>query len=259
MKFTQLLSLTAVFMLSLSGSVYANTTDGESVDALAQSLVKLRAQVEDLNADLENKKIDYKSRMAMLVNQRSEIGAAVKRESLNIKQLQQSIDKNRGLIRELGSNSADIKPALFAAMDTMRRYVETSMPFNKSERLNEIDKIGEQLFSDVIDAQKAANRLWAFVEDELRLTNENGIYRQTIAIGDREVLADVAKIGMMLMFFEMPDEGYGQVVRAGNDYRYQLLTDRDQKENVSVLFESLRKQIRQGYFQLPSGSLQIQP
>jgi len=259
MKFTQLFPLTAVLMLGLSGSAYANKSGGESVDALAQELVKLRAQVEDLNADLENKKIEYKSRMAMLVNQRAEIESAVKRESLNIKQLQQSIDKNRGLIRDLGSDSADIKPALFAAMNTVRSYIETSMPFNKSERLKEIDKIREQLSSDVIDAEKAANRLWAFVEDEMRLTNENGIYRQTITIGEREVLVDVAKIGMMMMFFEMPEEGYGQVIREGSDYRYELLTDKHQKENVSVLFESLRKQIRQGYFLLPSASLQVQP
>jgi len=250
-----------VFLLGVGNSVHANTGDisDQNVDVLAEELVKLRAQVEDLNADLDYKKNDYKSRMAMLANQRAELEGGLKRESLTIKQQQQSIEKNRGLIKELGADSADMKPVLFRSMDAIREYVAESLPFKHNERLAELDKIREQLSSDVIDAEKAANRLWAFVEDEVRLTNVHGIYRQTIELGGLKAISEIANLGMVFMYFEMPDDRYGEVVKYSNDYRYEMITDKEQKEQVVALFDSLRKQIRQGYFELPSASLRVEP
>lgn len=245
-------------LVCVTSSAFATPTATEqNVDTLAEELVKLRSQVEELNTELEAKKSQYKSRMAVLANQRAELDASLKRESLAIKQQLQSIEKNKQLIKELGTDSKDLKPTLFDAIATTRQYVKSTLPFKRSERLNELEKIREQLSTDVIDAEKAANRLWAFVEDEIRLTKENGIYRQTITIKDNEILADVAKLGMIFMYFQTPDEQYGYVKHDNGDYRYQMITDNAQKKQVATLFDSLRKQIRQGFFELPNVSLNI--
>ena len=249
-----------VFILILSCSVppvVAEPMPGSNVDAMAEELVKLRSQVEELNNELENKKNSYKSRMLMLANQRAELEASLKRENLAIKQQQQSINKNKKLIQEMGSGSHVLKPVIMQSIENVKAYVITSLPFKRNERMAELEKIEEQLSTDVIDAEKGVNRLWAFVEDEIRLTKENSIYNQTIVVGDREVLAEVAKLGMVLMYFKMPNEEYGYVRHEEDSYSYQLIHDTDQKKQVAFLFDSLKKQIRQGFFELPNVSLNL--
>jgi len=234
---------------ALSGGVVGNSA---SVDVMAEELVKLRSDVEELSSELDNKKNSYKSRMLMLENQRAELDANIKREVLSIKQQQLNVEKNKKRIKELGSDSSSLNPVLLASIEDIKSYVETTLPFKRSERLKALDKIKEQLIADVIDAEKAANRLWAFVEDEIRMTKENGIYRQTVVIKDKEILADVARLGMVFMYFEMVNEEYGYVKRTAEDFSYEIIHDSTQKKQVATLFDSLRKQIRQGFFELPN-------
>jgi len=240
------------FFAGISNPLLAAEEKSNSVDRMAEELVKLRSQVEELNSELENKKNQYKSRMLMLANQRAELETNLKREGLSIKQLQQSINKNKIRIKELGSDSSTLNPVILSSVDSLKEYVKGGLPFKKSERVKELEKISEQLTAGVIDAEKAANRLWASVEDEIRLTKENGIYRQIVVVKDREVLADVAKLGMMFLYFQLPEEEYGVVKPGSGDYEYQLVHDSEQKKQIAGLFDSLKKQIRQGYFQLPN-------
>jgi len=244
--------LTLVYLSCASVVVLAENGKIKNVDAMAEELVKLRSQVEELNSELDNKKNSYKSRMLMLANQRAELETNLKREGLSIKQLQQSINKNKKLIKELGSDSSTLNPVILSSIDSIKEYVKSGLPFKKGERVKELEKISEQLTTGVIDAEKAANRLWASVEDEIRLTKENGLYRQTVVIKDREVLADVAKLGMMFLYFKLPEEKYGVVKPGSGDYEYELVHDSEQKNQIAALFDSLKKQIRQGYFQLPN-------
>ncbi len=101
-------------------------------------------------------------------------------------------------------------------------------------------------------AQRGINRLWAFIEDELRISRENAIYSQSVSIDGRNVLVDVAKLGSVMMFFRTRDMEYGRAVYTAAGWRFELLTSSKQQEQVALLFDSLRKQIRQGYFELPA-------
>ena len=104
----------------------------------------------------------------------------------------------------------------------------------------------------VITAHRAFNRLWAFVEDELRVTRENAIYTQSIDLQGENVLVEIAKLGSARMYFRTRDLKYGRAVETPQGWRFELLDSATDQELVARLFDSLRKQIRQGYFQLPN-------
>jgi len=249
--------LIVILLILLNQTTHAAQTlnSDKSIDSLAEELVKLRVEVESLNTELDNKKAKFKSRISVLANQRAELEASIGREELNIKQLQQSIKKNKKQIKELGTNSKELKPALMKSISFLKDHIASGIPFKQEDRIRELDKIKDQLNTDVIDAEKAANRLWASVEDEIRLTNENGIYRQTIDLNGKEVLADIAKLGMMFMYFEAPENKFGKVTMKNEKWQYEVVSDKKQKKQIALLFDSLRKQIRQGYFTLPNVSL----
>ena len=102
------------------------------------------------------------------------------------------------------------------------------------------------------------NRLWSFYEDELRLTRENALYSQIIPLEGDRVLADVAKLGTVALYFQTRDERVGQAVRNGNNWQFIAIEDRADQQQIEVLFDSLQKQIRTGYFELPNGSIQLE-
>jgi len=104
----------------------------------------------------------------------------------------------------------------------------------------------------VITAQRGINRLWAFIEDEIRISRENAIYSQSVMIDGRNVLVDVAKLGSVMMFFRTRNMEYGRAIYTSKGWRFELLDSNTDKEQVARLFDSLRKQIRQGYFELPA-------
>ena len=55
-----------------------------------------------------------------------------------------------------------------------------------------------------------------------------------------------------MMYFRTRDLQYGRAVETGAGWRFELLDSAADQERVARLFDSLRKQIRQGYFELPN-------
>ena len=90
-----------------------------------------------------------------------------------------------------------------------------------------------------------------FVQDEIRLTKENGLFRQTIHINGSDQLAEVVKLGMMSLYFKTDDGKFGQAIKQDNQWTFLSLNDANSKQALNQLFESMKKQIRVGYFQLP--------
>lgn len=239
----------AVACVSLSLTVAAQAAD--SPGALAESLIKLRAEVEQLNNDVELTRQESRSQMASLSAQKAELSAAVGRSELNVRKLREDLAKREAEASAAGVAGDALKPVLLAAIDGLRRQIASGIPFKQAERLAEIDELKRQVEAGTLAPPRGANRLWAFYEDEFRITRENGIYSQTITLDGEEVLADVAKVGSMMLFFKLGDGRVGTVRRAGSEWRFEGLDDPEDQKRVLAYFDSLSKQIRQGWFELP--------
>src|SRR5690606_29294078 len=88
-------------------------------------------------------------------------------------------------------------------------------------------------------------------EDEFRLTRENGLFSQTISLGRERVLADVVRLGSMALYFRTQDGRVGLAQRAADGWRFVVEDDAADRARIDALFDALRKQIRQGWFELP--------
>ena len=239
-----------VACVSLSLTVAAQAAD--SPGALAESLIKLRAEVEQLNNDVELTRQEARTQAAALAAQRAELQAAVGRSELNVRKLREDLAKREAEAGNAGVAGETLKPVLLAALDGLRQHISTGMPFKQAERLAELDELKRQLEAGTLAPPRAANRLWAFFEDEFRITRENGIYSQTIALDGKDVLADVAKVGSMMLFFKLSDGRVGAARRSGDAWRFEVLTDPADSKRVLAYFDALGKQIRQGWFELPN-------
>ena len=224
----------------------------DSVERLAEELVTLRGEVEALNADLDRRKTSHRAEMRAMEAQRAELQAEKQREHLKIEKLQASLIKEREIARKAGVNQQELKPVVYRALDELEQLIRRSLPFKTPERLTELDGLRRQVETDVLTPHKAVSRLWGLYEDEIRLASENGLDRQPIQLNGEERLADVARLGMVMMYFRTSSGDYGRAVSSDGRWQYELLHDDADRDRVAALFDSLNRQIRTGYFELPN-------
>jgi len=140
---------------------------------------------------------------------------------------------------------------VLAGLAEVRSAVEGGLPFRVAERVAALDELRAAVERGEIPATKALGRLWAFVEDELRLARENAVDRQTVALGGVEVLAEVARLGMAALLFRAPDGRVGFAARDGAGWTWRVVDDEADAASVTAVLDSLKKGIRTGAFELP--------
>lgn len=245
------LQVSALCLASVPAAM-AQSSGSTSPGALAESLIKLRSEVEQLNTEVEIQRQENRTRAGSLAATRAELEAGVKRQELNVRQLREDLAKREQTAAGAGVAADVLLPVLQQAIATLEAQIQSGFPFKRAERLAEVAELKAQLQAGTMPAPRVANRLWALYEDEFRLTRENGLHSQTITVEGKDVLADVAKIGNLMLFFRTPDGRFGKVVAQGSDWRYELSSDDAERKRIADLFDSLRKQIRQGWFELPN-------
>jgi hypothetical protein len=90
------------------------------------------------------------------------------------------------------------------------------------------------------------------MEDEFRATRENGLFQQTITLEGESVLAEVGRVGTMMLFFRLSDGRLGKVEQGPAGWTFVLSVDENERQRIASLLESLKKQIRQGWFEIPN-------
>ena len=56
---------------------------------------------------------------------------------------------------------------------------------------------------------------------------------------------------MVTMYFKTDKGQIGQLINEQGAWQYQLIKDKSSQEKVLTLMDSIKKQIRNGYFELP--------
>jgi len=230
----------------------AGTSLMASSDNMAESLMKLRAEVEQLDSSIADEKDAFRGSMKSLRLQKNDLEALIAREELRIKQLSAEMAKVKKEVKEAGKNSVGLKPLVLEALALLENDVREQIPFKTADRIADIQRIQKQVENDEVTAQKGLALTWNAYGDAIRMSKENGIFKQTIALNGQDRLAEVARVGTMMMYFKTPDEEMGYVVKNGANWEYKQVIAKDQKDQIASLFDAFKKQIRTGYFTLPN-------
>lgn len=218
---------------------------------LADKLIELRGEVETLNDDIESRQQQHRNTMTSLAQRRAELDGQVQRQDLEIEKLRRALAEVRAQRTEIERASKAMRPAAEGAAERLDAYVQASLPFTTDQRRAEIESIRKRLDKGEISAPRALNQLWSFVEDELRLARGSGVFRQTIPLDGEEQLADVVRIGLVMLFFRTADARFGYAEATDGGWRFVTVVGEDAKK-ASELFEAFERQVRTGYFDVPN-------
>ncbi len=241
-----------IYSLALSTTLLSSSLMASSSDELAQSVITLRGEVESLYSDVKENKQRYNAQMKSLSMQTIDLQAQINRKETAIKLAKDELDKIKKKIKETTSGNTEIKPLVKNAIALLEKSIQEGIPFMVEERIGSLDKIKADLDAGLITNEKALALTWASYDDAIRLTKEIGLFKQKIDFKGKKVLAKVAKLGSVALFFATPTDEVGYVVKNGSGYSYKQITDPKDKEKIIALFDALQKQIRTGFFELPN-------
>ncbi len=235
-------------LLFLSASLMAN-----NLENLARSLAKIRGEVETLQTQLDMEKEKHSSRMTALNSQLADLSVEERRQKLSIEKLQNSLEKLTESTQKAEQSGDKLKPVLLTILSDYKHYIQVGFPFKKNDRLKAVTSLENSINNQLIDPNKAINQAWALIEDEIRLSKENGIYQQTIELNGEDLLVDIAKLGTVFLFFQTRDNRSGMAKRlVDGGWKFEMTDSASEVERIKILFDSLKKQIRQGYFEIPN-------
>ena len=222
------------------------------LDTRAARVAALRTEVETLNTNVGLAKEELTADLRAAAGQQAELEAAVRRQELRLERL---LGDEQAALREVEKQSRGAGEALEQEVRTgihaFRGHVKRSLPFQSEARLKALAELEAHLNATTLPVEQVAARLWAFAEDERRLTRENAIGRQVATIDGDEILVDIARLGMIAMYFRTPDGRIGQVHRASSGWSWTVLPAESEAAQVDKLFDALEKGIRTGWFELP--------
>lgn len=247
--FDRLIALIGLVFIAM----YAPKVTADSLDNLAKSLAKIRGEVEELQSQLDLEKENHSSRIAALSSQLADLSVEERRQKVSIEKLQQSLEQLIVDSNEAERSGENLKPALLDFLSAYKYQVQNGLPFRVEDRIKAIEELESNVVNKLVDPKKAVNQAWSLIEDEIRLSKENGLYQQTIVLNEEKILADIAKLGTVFLFFQTRDNRAGMAQRVGEGgWRFVAVDSNKDKERIAKLFDALKKQIRQGYFELPN-------
>ena len=224
----------------------------EPLADLAARLAGLRGEVESLSEQLADESRELSDQLRSYARQKADLELQLERERTRIKKLRAALTTKRQRIATEAKRDQAYGPVFERGLGALRAYVASSLPFRTQERLDALTRLHESFEAGLLTPERALSRVWSFYDDEFRMTRENGLFRQVIVVQGHEQLADVAKIGMVMMFFRTNTGQVGKVDRSAAGWLYQPIDDKRQARLINTLFDSFRKQIRVGYFELPN-------
>lgn len=220
---------------------------------MAEQIAELRTDVEDLAAEIEAKKEDQRGRLRSYAAQKADLEMEIQRAEMNLKQLRDAKARRIEEVERDERRDELFEPVVLKMIARIKSTVLAGLPFQLEQRAEDLDELERRIDEGLIKSTEGVARLWDRVEDELRLSRENGIYKQVISVGENDLLAEVARVGMVMLYFKTRDGRFGHTVREDDGgWRYETISSEEGEKQISNLFDSFKKQIRAGFFLLPN-------
>ena len=252
MKISALSKASLLALLLGSANIALSEQSVESLQNLSEELVKVRQEISTLHDAINFEKNKYNDQIRAFAAQKSDLKVKIGRADLNQKELEQELEKLKAATAEQSKPFDAVASTVRKSITAIRKSVKRSLPFKLNDRINALDEIELRLNTGVVTPNKAANQLWAFIEDELVLGRSSGIYNESLEIDGQEKLVKVLRMGKVAMFYKSNEGEYGVIRRVKKQWQQEAISNVKETSQLDQLFDSFAKNIRSGQFTLPN-------
>lgn len=231
-----------ILLFFASSPIFAN-----NYDELTSSLVDLRGSVESLNQTFQVEKGEAEQRLKSQGLMIADLEAQIRREENTKEQTRARLNELEAQLQDNRVSRDEYRTALAEIERMLTNDIVPRIPFYREQRQDVVSEITKKYHQGRLSEEQALSQYWQFIEDEMRLSKENGLYQSVVELEGQQQRVEVAKIGSLLFYFKTLNGDVGFLTGHGPE----LIKARDEQEKVLMVFESLKKQIRTGEFDLP--------
>ena len=214
------------------------------------SISKIRAEIESLQTTLESKRESSKVKLNAKVLNQSELEKSIS----DLKKENEKISsENIILQREILSNGVkidDLFPIYEKACSAVTTSISSGIPFKRKQRLSALKSIclDEILSKNLTLETTSFFKLWSFIEDEYRFSNEINLGTSEIVFENQKLLVETLKIGTYSWFAKTSFDTYLVYSK-----EKEVFVKASQEEEVAIrnLMVALKRNIRTGQLKVP--------
>jgi hypothetical protein len=205
----------------------------------AERVSKLREEVDTLAQQLADRRQGLRDELTALRAEKADLERRLRLEQVRARTVAATRSRQDAQLTQLDSRQRRWLGPVKAAVARARTYVATSLPFMRKARLAALERIEDSLASARLDVGLVLQRLWRLIEQESAMTGEIQLAQQPIELGQRRVLADVARIGMALLYVRTPDGVYGWAEQTDEGWSFEAIEGEAGREAVAAFFAAL--------------------
>ena len=229
----RILGVVAVVVSALLLCQTAAATTAEKVSAA-------RAETDALAERLERQRRAHRDELTALRAERAELRRQVRLERVRRDTVAKLRAERTRRIDDQEGRILVLLKAIQRSIVSAKAHVAATLPFKRKERMRRLKRIEADLAVTHPDPARGLTRLWRFVEEEKALTREIGLSQQAIQLEGKRLLVQVARVGMALMYFRMPNGGVGRAVQASDKWRFERVQSTPARGTVLKLFDDLK-------------------
>ena len=118
----------------LSAEAAALAASPPDLETLAERLVELRSEVEELQVEIESTRQSHRNRMATLSQRRASLESQVQAKALQLRQIRRTLEEQRAKTRAQNEAAEAMTPAVRSVAAMLTAYIDASIPFKLEDR-----------------------------------------------------------------------------------------------------------------------------
>jgi hypothetical protein len=218
-----------------------------NVEALAERVMKLRGQVEESAANLEQTRKRTNAEAEVLLQRISEIESQLHKERLKNLQL---VEKQKSQLATAGKSSREEFKALGDWLQQLLSYTQTGLPLQRTEKVATLQALEKRIQEGRESAVTLATELWNLTERELKLSGTNEYRLTKIPLANVDQDAEVARIGNLHAVFRSAQGMYGVTQLTKNGISW-VEAKEEHHAAIDRLLEQFRQKNTTGWFEIP--------
>lgn len=232
--------------------IICNNSFSSDYVQLTKKLAALRVEVEEKNKEVQEIRETNSRQLKELSIQNAELESSIRKEEVTKKQLSKKLVSLKRKIKKNDKGVVEIKPIVLDGINTLSEYIETSIPYKKSERLKNLNSLKAELKNNELSSYIALSRLWSALEDESRLMRSSHTTTSSIEIAGKKYLGTVLHVGSLVQLFQLEDGRYGETYKENETWINRLLVGAENISAAEELFSGMKKQIKVAAYKLPN-------
>lgn len=219
-------------------------------DVLSQQLIPLRSQMEKEAQELESTKQFFDQQIQALQAQVLELNQNLSRERLKSKVLSEKTNRLSSFTSTGPMGTIEDQKFVSRWMNDLKSWVDQSMPFQKQQRLSKLEELKMRLEKKE-PLEPLVWDLWNFTSQELKNTKGFSNEVTEINLDGESVTVEIARLGMMHLYFKTTDQKVGYSLKSKQGWIYQTAQSDSELSAIEQVMKASRAKSFKSVFELP--------